>query len=295
MYNPKVSVCIPAYKQPELLRRTIKSVLVQDFEDYEIIITDDSPDDSVKELVLEQFTDKRIKYHKNTEKMGSPENWNEAVRLAAGKYIKILHHDDWFSDKDSLSEFVKMLDDNLEADFAFCSSFAYGEDNQLKFVHSPNDEQLKKLSHSPNYLFHGNCIGSPSATIYRNKFDLIFDYKLKWVVDIDFYIRILMKNSKFTFTKRPLICITTGSSLQVTHECIGNKEVEIFEWLYLYNKIKKRTIPSPRHLRFFWSLFRTYKIDSIQKLIAIYKNPPTEITLIIHLARFINLLIKRVG
>ncbi len=49
----KVSICIPAYKQVSFLRKCLESVLMQDFTDYELIITDDSPDDSVKQLVNE--------------------------------------------------------------------------------------------------------------------------------------------------------------------------------------------------------------------------------------------------
>ena len=48
MKQPLVSICIPTYKQIPYLKKCIESVLKQDFEDYELIITDDSPDDSVE-------------------------------------------------------------------------------------------------------------------------------------------------------------------------------------------------------------------------------------------------------
>ena len=48
---PRLSICIPTYCQTEFLRATLLSVHAQDFSDYELIISDDSPGDSVAELV----------------------------------------------------------------------------------------------------------------------------------------------------------------------------------------------------------------------------------------------------
>ena len=63
--QPEISICIPAYKQVAMVERLLNSIICQTFKDYEIIITDDSPDDSVK-LLSEKYTSKcRLKYVKN--------------------------------------------------------------------------------------------------------------------------------------------------------------------------------------------------------------------------------------
>src|SRR5215469_11343388 len=99
--NPKVSICIPAFQQPTCLRRALDSVFFQTFKDYEVIISDDSTDNSVENVVREYNRERAgVKYHKNAVTKGSPENWNAAIELATGEYIKILHHDDCFSGKD---------------------------------------------------------------------------------------------------------------------------------------------------------------------------------------------------
>jgi glycosyltransferase involved in cell wall biosynthesis len=85
--HPKVSICIPTYKQPDCFKRAISSVLMQTYEDYEIIITDDSPDDSISDA-LKDFNDNRIKYFKNIERKGSHENFNVAIDYSKGEYIK---------------------------------------------------------------------------------------------------------------------------------------------------------------------------------------------------------------
>jgi len=39
--NPKLSVCIPAYNRPEVLKPLLDSILSQDFASYEIVICED--------------------------------------------------------------------------------------------------------------------------------------------------------------------------------------------------------------------------------------------------------------
>src|SRR5437763_8320242 len=105
---PEVSVCIPAYRQPEFLYRAVQSVLMQDFDDFEIVITDDSPDSDVMDVV-KAIRDSRIRYSRNSTRLGSPANWVAALTCSSGRLIKFMHHDDCFARPDSLGRFVRML------------------------------------------------------------------------------------------------------------------------------------------------------------------------------------------
>lgn len=268
---PKVSICIPAYKQPSLLRLALESVFIQTFTDFEIVITDDSPDNSVAIVIAEFGQHANLRYYKNNSRKGSPENWNETVRLASGELIKILHHDDWFSDKNSLAEFVKMLDDNPQADFAFSASIICDLSNKIKWVHQVSPHQIKKLRHNPSILFLNNVvgIGAPSATIFRKKVAETFDPQLKWVVDIDFYIRVLKNNSNFSYSEKPLICTSDASSNRITNECLDNKRIQIFEWLYLYKKVANDKIPFHKTCKFLFELFDKYGVRTIGDIMAV--------------------------
>jgi len=261
--SPKVSVCIPAYKQPVFFRRTLESVFEQTFKDYEVIITDDSPDDSIRCLVSEFGEDPRIRYFKNSATLGSPANWNEAINRASGEYVKILHHDDWFVDCDSLAAFVGLLDDNPQADFAFSASIVSSM-NKKDRVAAPNMHQLQSIRENPSILFYGNLIGAPSATIYRKKVQLQFDIRLKWLVDLDFYIRLLQGNGIFIFHAVPLVCTTDEAPHQITNECIANSKLQIFEYVCLYNKIFDTGSYGWKQVRFFWKLFRRLRVYSAE-------------------------------
>jgi glycosyltransferase involved in cell wall biosynthesis len=262
---PKVSICIPAYRQPVFLQKTLQSVIIQSFTDYEVIVTDDSPDDSVENVLREYSSDIRFKYFKNNETKGSPENWNEGVRHACGDYIKMLHHDDWFSGSESLGKYVKMLDDNPNADFAFSSTIVSSITNATR-IHSPSERKRERLKKDPRTLFYGNIIGAPSATIYRSGFQLEYDLHLKWLVDIDFYMQLLLRNRFFVFSDEPLIFTTDEAPHQVTNECLINKNLLLFEHIHVFKKSFDIQHFDLRHFRLFWNILGKFKVDSVQEI-----------------------------
>ncbi len=56
-----LSVVIPTYNRAHLISKAIKSVLVQKYSNWELIIADDASTDNIS-IVLGQFIDQRIKY-----------------------------------------------------------------------------------------------------------------------------------------------------------------------------------------------------------------------------------------
>jgi glycosyltransferase involved in cell wall biosynthesis len=265
MDAPKISICIPAYRQTDYLKRTLDSIAIQEFLNYEIILTDDSPDDSVKNLLNAYSFGGKLKYFKNRIRLGSPENWNEAIKHASGSYIKILHHDDWFTSSSSLSKFAALLDAHPESDFAFSATSVYNSKNGTYTVHQPEANQLVALKADPPLVFFGNFIGAPSATIYRKSAILPYDKAIKFVVDMDFYIRMLNHNPNFQYSQETLICTTSEAVHQVTDGCM-QKDVQLFEYTYLYNKLRKTYLPEKRFGNYFYTLFNQFDVKSLKEL-----------------------------
>jgi len=100
--NPFISICIPTYKRIQYLKRLLNSIAIQNFKDFEVIITDDSPSGDVNDLCDRYKNKIQINYYKNPAPLGTPENWNESIRHAKGEWIKLMHDDDWFANEDSL-------------------------------------------------------------------------------------------------------------------------------------------------------------------------------------------------
>jgi glycosyltransferase involved in cell wall biosynthesis len=263
---PRVSICIPTYCQIEFLRETLISIQVQNFDDYEVIVSDDSPDDAVAELVASFNFNGKLRYYHNPVSLGSPENWNQAVRLAKGDYIKLLHHDDKFVHSAALSTFVHLLDEHPEANFAFGASGVNNVVNGKSRIHRPTEDQLSRLLTLPEELFFGNVIGAPSSVIYRNGLNLEYDKRMKWLVDIDFYIQLLQQNRHFIYSPEVLVATTSGASHQITDYCSNNIEIEFYEYLLLYKKVENNLKGDSRVNRVWFGLFEKYRIYSQKNL-----------------------------
>lgn len=264
MKRPYFSICIPSYNRVSSTKRLLESIKNQTFKDIEIIITDDSDNDALTHLLNEIDLKAPVIYQKNIPACGSPLNWNKAISLARGEWIKIMHDDDWFSDENSLTEFY-YTSKNCKNDFIYSG---YNEIDESKgklnhYIISPLEEIM--LRFSPLCLFKKNFIGHPSTTLIKNNRTEWFDTQIKWVVDFEFYIRALKKKPGFTAIKTPLINIGISKS-QITKQVFRKKEIEIPENIYLIKKIGINSLKNIFVTDYYWRLFRNLKIESVESL-----------------------------
>ncbi len=262
--NPFFSICIPAYKRSDYLKRLLDSISQQSFTDYEVIVTDDSPSTEVAEL-CKQFKNKfTLHYHKNAPPLGTPENWNEAIRKAKGQWIKIMHDDDWFTDEDSLQEFAGAISDSPGEEFffsAYCDVFEATGKMKEVFI---SKLKINSLQKNPTILFASNVIGPPSVTCHKNNGKFWYDPTIKWVVDIDFYIRYL---EKYRIIYIPDILVNVGiHGEQVTVSTFRIAEVEIPENFYLLNKVSPAKLKNVLVYDAWWRLMRNLGIRDLQQI-----------------------------
>lgn len=92
-YVPTITVLLTTYNRAELLLYAIRSVLRQDFEDYELLILDDHSPDNTADIVA-SFPDKRMTYIRQVRRVGFTENFRTGIRRARGTYIFLLSDDD---------------------------------------------------------------------------------------------------------------------------------------------------------------------------------------------------------
>ena len=94
-----VSIIMPSYNTAPYIKKTIQSVLNQTYQNWELIIVDDSSTDNTDDVVAE-IKDERIKYMKNEKNSGAAISRNRALREARGQWIAYLDSDDlWTSEK----------------------------------------------------------------------------------------------------------------------------------------------------------------------------------------------------
>jgi glycosyltransferase involved in cell wall biosynthesis len=263
---PAVSICIPTYKQIECLNTCLDSVLVQDFKDFELIISDDTPDDSVQLYIEEKLKGVQYTYFHHKPSLGSPANWNFAIGSAKGDFIKIMHHDDFFSSSKSLSLMVERIQAE-QSDFLYTSAHVIYKRGNTQRIQVTTQKQLCILQKDPSFLFFKNVIMGPSATLYRNV-KAKFDESLVWLVDIDFYIR-KMKEGKFSYIDEPLISLVHNVEGQISDQVLFNKQIQIKEHVLVFNKLYADIKDFKPYHQFFDYLFSDFNLQSYDELIAI--------------------------
>ena len=94
--HPAVSITMPTYKRPEMLRRAVGSVQAQTFTDWELIISDDEDPPGPTWSYLQELTasDPRVRIARNPGPHGQIGNNNFVMRMARAEWIKPFFDDD---------------------------------------------------------------------------------------------------------------------------------------------------------------------------------------------------------
>ena len=174
----KVSVLMAVYNTDfSYIKRAIDSVLIQDFQDFELIIIDDGSSATNRESLL-QYVEKhenKISYIRHSNR-GQSESINRGVLNSVGEFITILDSDDEYKPNHLSSCLREVKEDDL-----ICSTTETIVDtNDDYFVPDKND--LTKLIHLDETILFGTLFG-------RKKVFSSIKFKNGFAADADFYER----------------------------------------------------------------------------------------------------------
>ena len=175
MKDQSISVVVPTYNRPESLRKALLSALnQQEVNITEILVINDSTDESPVQTVLQEMGDSRIKYFRNERKKGGNGARNTGIINAKGEFIAFLDDDDeWFPEK--LSHQLTYLLENPERNGVFS-----GYKIKLKKKWKIRTFRVSSLR-IEDVILNRVSIGSSSNLLFRSK---IFDEVGLWDEDM---------------------------------------------------------------------------------------------------------------
>ena len=91
--SPLISVLLPVFNAEKTLGAAIRSILLQEFVDWELIILDDGSSDRSLQIAG-RFKDSRIRIISDGRNIKLPSRLNHGIRLSKGKYIARMDADD---------------------------------------------------------------------------------------------------------------------------------------------------------------------------------------------------------
>ncbi len=195
-YNPKISIIVPAFNTSfKYLNEMIESVINQTYNNFELCIAY-AAEEKLNENNLRQdyFNQKDIyeveptnnidlnnngnninksiellKYYSNKDKRikvkfldknyGAGGNSNRAISLMSGEYALFLDSDDLLSPF-CLFEFVKAINENLDAEFFYSDEDKISEDSKVRYFPHFKPDFSPDTLRSYNYICHTYCLSS---------------------------------------------------------------------------------------------------------------------------------------
>jgi glycosyltransferase involved in cell wall biosynthesis len=249
-----VSVVVPTYNRPERLLRALKSVLSQEYSEFEILVVNDSSEEAAVHEVLDKLADRRINYFRNSRKKGANGARNTGILNAKGHYIAFLDDDDeWLPFK--LMWQLEYLTQNPKC----CGVFnAYKIKTGLGWITKAPKIEILSLG---DVLLNSVSVGSSSNLIFRQGiFDEIglWNEELIRQQDLELLARITVRH-RIGFDSRVALMVMGHHDLDPEKAIVGHEQY--------YKTVQPllEVLPSDQQKRFHSNHYRRlamYKICS---------------------------------
>ncbi|NHM02735.1 glycosyltransferase family 2 protein [Flavobacterium difficile] len=184
--SPCFTIITASYNSEKTIAKTIKSVLNQDFTDFEYLIIDGNSNDSTLKIIKSfelKFKEKNINYNYISEPdNGIYDAWNKGIKMSSGEWISFLGSDDtYFSD--ALTVYFKEIKKHPESNYISSQVNLVNSDGKILQVFGEKYNWKNVISD-----INVAQVGSFHKKQLFNQVGLYsLDYKI--VGDLDFYIR----------------------------------------------------------------------------------------------------------
>ena len=231
----KVSICVPTYefngRGAFYLQRLLDSLAIQTYKNFEVVISDQSCDNQIFNLLLWNSHDLQIKYFR-CDKLPNENmsyNTNNAIKRATGDIIKPLFQDDLLNSPRVIERLMNEFEnpDTNWVGLKYISMYDEGVEPRWKECDDP--------FFNPDTLYGHNKMSSPSAVAFRNTEDNVFDENVTMMMDCDFYHRM---NQKYGLPR----IVADDSYIAIGHnndQCQKNMDLNekiTLEFVYLFQK-----------------------------------------------------------
>jgi glycosyltransferase involved in cell wall biosynthesis len=183
--KPLVSVIIPNFNHGRFIGDAIRSVLKQDYRNFEIIVVDDGSTDNSREVVA-QFSE-QVHYIRQ-ENQGLSAARNTGIRAAKGAYIGLLDADDMY-EPDFLSTLMSALQLDPTAHGVHCGYQFVDQSN-----HPLPQTEARSVPHREFFgaLLDGDFLVPEAMLVRRSCYQSVgpFDETLSACEDWDMWLRI---------------------------------------------------------------------------------------------------------
>lgn len=207
--KPLISITTPCYNSVASIERTIKSILTQNFKDYEYIIVDGGSTDGTLDVIrkYEPLFEGRMKWKSESDK-GLYDAFNKGIERSTGIYCWNVNSDDYI-EKDALLNLARFISSHKWDKLPIISG-------SMNFVHT-DGALIETKRPNENKLVHGfrnDYIGvpHPATVVPKRVYEEhgYYDTYYRIIGDADWFHRVYEAGEKFVFIDAILINMSDG-------------------------------------------------------------------------------------
>lgn len=246
-----ISVVTVCFNSENTIEKTIKSVLGQQFRNFEYIIVDGGSKDRTMDIVrkYEPLFKGRMRYVSEPDK-GWYDAMNKGIGMAEGRFVNFLNSDDYY-ESDALSavgEFIQNINVNNDA-------IVYGDSTNI-YISSKGQTLYRKIV-APSFidanhsgLKDGMCgVRHQSMFVGKEVYNSIGSHDLKFRLhaDWDFFIKTLKKGVRYYYVNKNFTYYSmngASTTLDCKERHLVRKENDLYsgvDWSYAKDKFGLKT------------------------------------------------------
>lgn len=197
MENLKLSIITVTYNSERYIRETMRSILEQNYQNYEYIVVDGGSTDDTLSILEEykQLFGEKLYYISGRDN-GIYDAMNKGIRLASGDYIGLINSDDRYTNTcfETVAKIVR--EEEVEPDVIY---------SDLYLIDS-NGDRTGCLMGDANKLRIGMLVNHPTCFVRKTTYEKygLFDIHYRIAADYDFMLRVYHNGG--TFKKSSTVC-----------------------------------------------------------------------------------------
>ena len=249
--RPFFSIATPCWNSVATIERTIKSVLSQQFKDYEYIIVDGGSTDGTLDIIkrYEPLFEGRMKWKSERDK-GLYDAFNKGVERSTGRYCWNVNADDYL-ELDALEKVYRFVKEkSLDEDTVISGAMNFISTSGTVISLIKCKLELLEYAFKHDYIGLNHPATIVPKAIY-NKYGA-FDPNFKIIGDADWYHRVYKAGVKFAVIDEAITNMTDGG---ISNRFIYQKEVKdrVYFLKKNYNSPFERIIRWAKWTKFFYT------------------------------------------
>ena len=248
---PFFSIVTVCYNSEKTIERTIKSILQQEYNDYEYIIVDGSSKDNTLDIIkhYEPLFDGRMKWISELDK-GIYDAFNKGIKLSKGQYCWIVNSDD-FIEPDALEYLYCVIKNEVtNPETIISAKLNYIDEKTHKVLYTDYKDAVKAKR---CYQFDKMGVTHPATVVSKSVYDKygLFDDRYKLSGDLAWFHRIYSMDVSIIFKDR---VITNMSNAGISGQFSWKRFKIGYADRKLYFRTYYKNIISREIRKMFWVL-----------------------------------------